>query len=79
MMKVISAKPGTSNEEGAGYYDILDVVIEVDGDRLSGRVMATDVALGDDGEPLTEEEARTLYGMRLKRIATLTLTRERAL
>ena len=37
MMKVISAKPGKSNEEGAEYWDILDVVIEVDGDRLTGQ------------------------------------------
>ena len=37
MMKVISAKPGTSNEEGAEGYDIIDVVIEVDGDSLSGQ------------------------------------------
>ena len=37
--------------------------------QIVASVMATDVALGDGGEALTEEEARTLFGMRLKRIA----------
>ena len=37
--------------------------------QIVASVMATDAALGEGGEPLTEEEARTLFGMRLKRIA----------
>ena len=37
MMKVISAKPGTSTEEGMECYDILDVVLDVDGKRCTGQ------------------------------------------
>ena len=36
-MKVISAQRGTSTEEGAEYYDVLDVVVEIDGRRISGQ------------------------------------------